>query len=352
MSEEKVSSVLVALSGGVDSAVAAALLKEQGWRVMGVHFILPSPGPTASFRRRSAEAAAEHLGIPLLVSDLRVEFEQRVISPFVDAYMSGRTPNPCVLCNPAVKFKGLIDSADLEGLERVATGHYAITETGAGGRTLLLRGADRDKDQSYFLHRLDPAQLGRVLFPLGRLTKEEVREAALERGLSAGSRPESQEICFLPRQDYREFLSSRLGGAAERSGLIVDREGRRLGLHLGVHGFTVGQRKGLGIASSRPYYVLELRPEANEVVVGRREELFGVKVRAGSFAWLERPPQAGALRVSGKVRYRHRPAPGLLEVEAPGRVRLVFDHPQWAVTPGQALVCYEGDRVLGGGWIE
>jgi tRNA-specific 2-thiouridylase len=345
------SSVVVALSGGVDSSLAAALLKEEGWEVQGVHFVLPSSDQEREGKQRAAERVARHLGIPLATVDLGARFEERVVRPFVEGYLAGRTPNPCVVCNPEVKFDALHAWADGHGVWFGATGHYARIADPEGGDPALLRGRDPQKEQSYFLHRLGRRALGRSLFPLGGLLKAETRVMAAGRGLPTRSSPESQEICFLSGEDYRSFLERRDPDGASRRGSVVDTAGRRLGEHRGVFRFTIGQRRGLGIASDEPYYVVALRPGPREVVVGRREELFSRRVEAASFSWIGGIPDEARRRAEAQVRYRHPAAPGRLEPLGKDRVRFVFDEPQLAVTPGQALVCYDGERVLGGGWI-
>ena len=345
------SSVVVALSGGVDSSLAAALLKEEGWEVQGIHFVFPSSDEEARGKQRAVEKVARHLGIPLEMVDLRVQFEERVVRPFVDGYLAGRTPSPCVVCNPEVKFDALFAWADGHGVRFGATGHYVRTAGSEGGVPGLLRGRDPEKEQSYFLHRLGTRALRRSRFPLGGLLKAETRAMAAERGLPSRSSPESQEICFLSGEDYRSFLERRQGSTVSRHGAIVDTAGRRLGEHRGVFRYTIGQRRGLGIASVEPYYVVALRPERREVVVGRREELLSRIVEAASFNWVGGPPDEARLRAEAQVRYRHAAAPGRLALLDRDRVRFVFDEPQPAVTPGQALVCYDGERVLGGGWI-
>lgn len=351
MTSSRSSSVVVALSGGVDSALAAALLKEQGWTVMGAHFLFPATVQARERRKEAVARVADHLGIPLQVLDLRDRFEDRVIAPFETAYMEGRTPNPCVVCNSEVKVEALVDIADASGMARVATGHYArVLED--QGETLLYRGKDREKEQSYFLHRLEPRHLSRLVFPLAEWTKTEARAAARARGLPSREEPESQEICFLSGGDYRSFLRSRKGAEIERPGDIVDQAGRRLGTHRGMHCFTIGQRRGLGVASSRPYYVLALRPRLNQVVVGRREALLRLEVEAVDVVWTAGRPQCRRSRAEAQIRYRHAAARGSLEVLSRDRVRFAFDRAQPAVTPGQALVLYQGERVLGGGWIE
>ncbi len=351
MTQPKPSSVVVAMSGGVDSSLAAALLKEQGREVHGVHLLLPACGDAREQKLRAVERVAEHLGIPLGVVDLREHFMERVIRPFVAGYLAGRTPNPCVVCNPEVKFSSLRAWADQHGAWFTATGHYARVRRLEGGRWALFRGLDSKKEQSYFLHRLGQQDLERALFPLGEFSKAETRSMAGSLGLPAASAPESQEICFLAGQDYRDFLSSRESAAVSRGGDIVDSSGLKLGGHRGVFRYTIGQRRGLGIASDRPYYVIALRPESGEVVVGRREDLFSRWVEAESFTWPSGRPNGGSLKAMAQVRYRHEASPGRLEMIAAGRVRFVFDEAQPAVTPGQALVCYDGDRVMGGGWI-
>jgi tRNA-specific 2-thiouridylase len=351
MTPTRSSSVIVALSGGVDSSLAAAFLKDQGWAVKAVHFLLPG---TERIRERKLETAArvaDHLEVCFQVLDLQERFEKRVIAPFETAYLEGRTPNPCVVCNPEVKLDALLDLADTSGMSCVATGHYARVKPVGHEEAALFRGKDRAKEQSYFLHRLEPRHLRRVVFPLGEWTKEEARIEAHTRGLPSRAEPESQEICFLSGGDYRSFLRSRRGEEIESPGDIVDRDGRKLGTHKGTHRYTIGQRRGLGVASSRPYYVLALHPRLNQVVVGRREDLLRSDVEAEDVVWVAGQPGDEKSRAEAQIRYRHAAAEGLLEILSPHRVRFVFDHAQPAVTPGQALVLYQGERVLGGGWI-
>ncbi|MBW1774895.1 MAG: tRNA 2-thiouridine(34) synthase MnmA [Deltaproteobacteria bacterium] len=348
----KPSSVVVALSGGVDSSLAAALLMRAGWEVQGLHFNLPAPEIKNRKKLSLVRKVAEHLDIPLSVLDLEDTFIQQVVEPFRRAYLKGMTPNPCVQCNPGIKFRELLHFAEGQGIERLATGHYARLRGEGTSGVSLWRGKDPRKEQSYFLHRLDLRHLSRALFPLGEMTKPEVRRLAVELGLPTKEEPESQEICFLGDRDYRSFLEQEEGRKIIEKGNIVDGEGQKVGEHMGTYRYTIGQRHGLGIASPRPYYVMALNPEKNLVVVGRKEELFSSHVEMASFHWIgEGLPQV-PVRVMAQIRYRHEPAPGRLEVSAGGDACFDFEEAQWGVTPGQALVCYEGGRVLGGGWIE
>jgi tRNA-uridine 2-sulfurtransferase len=345
------SSVLVALSGGGDSALAAALLKEQGWQVKGLHFLLPAPAVKRTERQNSVRRIEERLKIP--VSYVRMEdvFTEKVIEPFVDAYLKGLTPNPCVVCNQVIKFDHLLRHADEEKVAFVATGHYAVVRRPENSPVELWRGVDQSKEQSYFLHRLEQRHLLRMVLPLGERTKKEARQLAAKMKLPTVSEPESQEICFVPGNDYRLFLEKRKGMEIARRGNIVTKDGEKVGEHLGAYRFTIGQRHGLGIASPWPYYVMEIRPEENEVVVGRKEDLFSTRVEADSFNWLDGKPRVDRVRVLAQIRYRHVPGAGWLEGITPEEVTFEFEEPQWGITPGQALVCYEGERVIGGGWI-
>ena len=342
----------MALSGGVDSSLAAALLQEAGHKVSGLHFILPSPEDISQQRISRARAIAEHLKIPLCILDLNDIFERELITPFVDAYLNGLTPNPCVRCNPTIKFEQMYRHTVQYQFDFMATGHYVrIKRPGKNNPVSLWRGKDRKKDQSYFLHRLSQRQLSKTIFPLGHMTKTQTRVRAKELGIPSHGDRESQEICFIPEMDYRHFIASRKNDAPFEKGPIINLEGDTVGEHQGIHRYTIGQRHGLGIASSRPYYVKALEPKGNRVMVGRKEDLFSSDVSATDFHWIYPFEPDGHKVISAQIRYRHRPASGRLEALSSTRVRFIFDQPQMAITPGQALALYDGDRVLGGGWI-
>jgi len=348
----KPTSVVVALSGGVDSAVAAASFRIAGWEVYGLHFLLSDSLSRTDARTAAVKQVGEHLEIPLELLDLRKTFRRCVIDPFVDTYLKGLTPNPCVVCNQKIKFEFLLDYATQHAIDYIATGHYVrIGKKDENRYFELLRGKDRRKDQSYFMHRLNQSFLSKAVFPLGETTKDEVRKQALEMGLPVHSVPESQEICFIPENEYRSFIENQRGPGVNESGNIINNRGEILGQHTGAFRYTIGQRQGLGIASPRPYYVKEIRPGTNEVVVGRKETLYLTRLEAHGFNWIGEVPAQSVMEAQAQIRYRHRPASGRLEVISSDKVAFVFDEPQWAVAPGQALVCYEGERVLGGGWI-
>jgi len=357
--------IVVAMSGGVDSSVAAALLAEQGHEVIGLSMQLydQSEGQT-SFGScctlddlYDARRVAQAIGIPHYILNFEREFDDQVVSNFVSEYAAGRTPVPCARCNSDLKFATLAERAAGFGAEAVATGHYARIEHDAStGTVRLKRGIDRTKDQAYFLFSLTQAQLARALFPVGDISKDVVREYARRYNLSVADKPDSQEICFVPDDDYASFVAKRAPGV-QASGAIVDQHGQPVGSHDGLHRFTVGQRKGLGLANSpdgTPRYVLALRPVDHQVVVGPKAALERTTLTASDVNWMLGQPD-GALRISAQIRHRHQPAAAIVRVlddPAGRRAEVVFDTPQIAITPGQAVVFYDGDTVLGGGWIE
>jgi tRNA-specific 2-thiouridylase len=344
--------VLVALSGGMDSSLAAALLLERGWEVSGLHFLLPAETRVQEERYEAAQRIAKFLEIPLFLADRVAHFTRRVIQPLVTGYREGLTPNPCVLCNEVLKFQELLIYARQQGIPHIATGHYASVRALKSGSFSLWRGKDRNKDQSYFLHRLTQTQLAATVLPLENLSKEETQQLVREKGLPKPLDKESQEICFLSGRDYRDFLEEKYDSINLERGPIVTKKGKKVGEHAGIHRYTIGQRHGLGIASPRPYYVLALVPQRSEVVVGRKEDVFSSSLGVDSFHWAGTACLPGSkFRLLAQVRYRHNEAPGTLEVKSGGKVHYRFDEPQWAITPGQALVCYDGNRVVGGGWI-
>ncbi len=338
--------VAVAFSGGVDSALAAHLLREQGFEVLAVHLRLTEAAEGGPRAARLALA----LGLPFLEVDLRPEFEARVVRHFVRSYARGLTPNPCVRCNALIKFGVLWERVRALGASFLATGHYVRRRPAPEGGFGLWRGADRGKDQSYFLQRLPRELLPCVLFPLGELTKAEVRRRFRELGLpGVDLPPESQEVCFIPPEGYREFL--RRAGAAAPPGEMVDLRGRYLGRHQGLIHYTVGQRRGLGLAAGEPLYVLRLCPETNRLVVGPKAELYAPGLRALAPNWLTKPP-GGEVEATAVIRYRHPGVQARIRQEADGRLTVFFAQPQAAVAPGQAVAFYAGDRLLGGAWIE
>jgi tRNA-specific 2-thiouridylase len=351
------SRVLVAMSGGVDSSVAAALLVERGHEVVGVTMKTFCYSDTAAHSKtccgldgiNDAKRVAAALGIPHYVFDVEEDFTRDVIDDFVHEYAEGRTPNPCVRCNSNTKFRDLMRRGRTLGCDRIASGHYVRAEHAPSG-TRLLRGLDHAKDQAYFLWGLPTDLLPRLDFPLGELTKDEVRARARALELVTADKPESQEICFVPTGDYRDLLEKRLGRhPALEPGRIVRASGEVVGEHHGYAGFTVGQRRGLGGGFPEPFFVLEVRPETREVVVGTRDELYRDGVGVGDVNWLGEPPAGGAT-VLVQLRYRAPAVPATVERDGDD-VALALDTPQPAVTPGQSAVFFDGERLLGGGRI-
>lgn len=350
------------MSGGVDSSVAAAVLKQQGWEVIGVTMqIWPSDalareadsvrGCCSLAAVEDARRVADRLGVPHYVFNLREAFEREVIDPFCADYAAGCTPNPCIRCNRYIKFGALAERARQLGATHVATGHYAYIERNAAGRWIIRAGADEKKDQSYALYSLQQEQLAAALTPLGGMRKAEVRERAQDLGLPVADRPESQELCFIVNDHYPAYLR-RLVPATATPGPIVDSSGRRIGTHRGIAFYTIGQRRGVGISGApQALYVVEIDPRANAVVVGPERDLYRKRVRAGAANYVARAELGDPARLRGKLRYKMKAQPCTVRGEGE-RLDAEFDSPQRAVTPGQAAVFYDGDTVACGGVIE
>lgn len=347
--------VVVAMSGGVDSSVAAALLVEAGYEVIGVTMRLSREGSRCCSLEDAEDArrVADRLGIRFYVADYADAFRREVMEPWADAYLAGRTPIPCVACNQRFKFRHLLDRARALGATAVATGHYArIAHDERTGSRTLLRGADPAKDQSYFLFDLGPAQLANIRFPVGGLDKAQVRARARALGLATADKPESQEICFVPDGDTAGAVERIRPGAAPGPGEIVDDADRVIGRHGGIHRFTVGQRRGVGVATGDRVFVRRIDAAANRVHVAPRERLAATGARLGGVSWIAGDAPRAPVRARVQVRYRHAGATASIEASEGGRAQIRFDEPVIAVAPGQAAVFYDGDAVLGGGWIE
>ena len=368
----KPATIAVAMSGGVDSSTVAALLAHQGGAVIGLTLQLwdqtrlagrdgipdaPKAGRCCSLDDvYDARRVAEQFGIPYYVVNQEERFEADVVRPFVDEYLAGRTPIPCSLCNNHLKFDQLLKTARSVGAEFIATGHYAINEFDEKrGRWILKRPADKAKDQTYFLFGLTQEQLAYTLFPLGHMTKPEVREVARQHGLSLAEKPDSQEICFIPGGDYKKFLAAYLDEQGEKmpetSGDVVTSAGEVMAHHDGIFNFTVGQRKGLGVSKNSPLYVINIDPASHQVTIGSDAELATHTLRAGRLNWIAIPELTAPMRLQIKIRHRHDPAWATLEPVGTDEVLATFDEAQRAVTPGQSAIFYDGDEVVGGGWI-
>ena len=367
--------IAVAMSGGVDSSAAAALLKEQGHELVGFTMQLwnqrrgistdengdPLPSRCCSLDDvYDARRVAEGLGFPFYVLNLEREFDESVVEPFVQSYLAGETPIPCVACNSRLKFASLDKMALSLGCDKVATGHYARVEYDeAANRYRLFRGRNHWKDQSYFLWELKQEQLSRSMFPLGEMEKEEVRDIARDAKLYTAEKKESQEICFVPDGKYSEFIDRYLdhegrGSELPPGGEIVNTAGETVGAHTGIHRYTVGQRRGLGISNEKPLYVVQIERAKNQIIVGEENELEAIEFVAKGVNWIAFNTPAEPVRARVKIRYRHDPAPATIHPLDDGKARIIFDEPQRAITPGQSTIFYDidgGDEVVGGGWI-
>ena len=357
---------LIAMSGGVDSSVAALLTKEQGYDCIGCTMKLwdaeaagdldgglPAGKTCCSLDdTEDARSVAYRLGMPFYAFNYKDEFRENVICPFASDYEHGRTPNPCIECNRFLKFGKLFERAQVLGCDKIVTGHYARIEQAPDGTYLLKKGLDPSKDQSYVLHCLTQEQLAHTCFPLGELTKDAVRKIAAEHGFVNANKPDSQDICFVPDGDYAKVVQQYGNGEGTEEGAFVDLEGRPIGTHKGIIHYTIGQRKGLGNTWGKPVFVCGIDPAANTVTLGDSEDLFHTEVHVAEFNWIAGKAPEGEIRCMAKLRYRQTEQPATARPEGADRVTLVFDGPQRAPTPGQYAVLYDGDVVLGGGRIE
>lgn len=348
---------LIAMSGGVDSSVAALRMQELGYDCIGVTMKLYDNEDIGISREKTccslqdiedARSVAFRIGIPYYVVNFKDDFQEKVIDKFVRSYVQGRTPNPCIDCNRYLKFEHLYRTAKELGCDVIATGHYARIEY--DGSTFQLKQAiDLAKDQSYVLYSLTQEQLAHTVFPLGELTKEQVRATAAEHGLLNAAKKDSQDICFIPDGNYKRFMEETYGILAE-AGEFVDKHGNVLGIHQGYYGYTIGQRKGLGISAEAPYYVIDIRPEQNQVVLGSHADLFHTTLLAEEVNWIQ-DPDAGSMEIEAKVRYRQKAQPAVVTKTDDHLARVEFVEPQRAITKGQAVVFYQGESVIGGGTI-
>lgn len=351
--------VVIGMSGGVDSSVAACLLKDAGYEVIGVTMQIWQDEETAVLEENGgccglsavedARRVAWTLGIPYYVMNFKKEFKSAVMDYFAAEYLAGRTPNPCIACNRKVKWESLLSKAVGLGADYIATGHYARIEQLADGRYTLRKSETAAKDQTYALYSLTQEQLARTIMPVGAYTKEQIRQIGRDRGLPVASKPDSQEICFIPDHDYAKFIQE-YTGKEDRPGNFVDTAGHILGTHPGITHFTVGQRKGLGVTFGKPVFVVEIRPETNEVVLGGNEEVLTDSLYAETINYMAQTDLTGR-SFTGKIRYSHQGAPCHVEMESRDRMKVIFEEPVRAVTPGQAVVLYDGEYVAGGAVI-
>lgn len=356
--------VVVAMSGGVDSSVAAGLLLEAGYEVIGISMKThddPDALPVVAAVKQSccsvediqdARTVCRQLGIPFYAMNFKQAFKVGVMDYFADEYAAGRTPNPCVRCNDRLKFSALLEKAQGLGADFLATGHYVRKVRDQSGRWRLFKSYDLNKDQSYFLFGLNQEQLSHILFPVGHMSKEEVRAQARRLGIRTADKAESQEICFVPDNDYAALIEKRYPQKRGKIGHFRLKDGTILGKHRGTHAYTIGQRRGLGVAAGQRLYVTHIDIETGDVILGKDEDLMGASLTARDLNWIGSPPADDAPYVTAKIRYRHEPCPAQIEVLAGGRATIKFAAPQRAIAPGQAVVFYRDDELLGGGWIE
>ena len=351
--------VILGMSGGVDSSVAAALLKRQGYEVIGITLVflppeLESDRPDACCGSQAVEdarAVSQQLDLRFYAVNRRQKFREQVMEYFCDEYVAGRTPNPCIVCNRDQKFPELLRLAQVLDAEYVATGHYARIQTGEDGLIRLCKGVEEAKDQSYFLYVLTQEMLGKILFPLGEMSKEQVRRLAEELGLDVHGKPESQEVCFVADNKYPSFLRKWIPGKL-RPGAIYDTDGNEIGRHKGIPLYTIGQRRGIGIAGGEPLYVLSINPQDNSIVVGPDDQLYKTELVGNGAMWIAGHAPEKPVEAQVRIRYNHPGSNALVTPLEGGRVKITFERPERAITPGQAAVFYDGETVLGGAWIE